>query len=49
MRRLQAQTLHDAAPPIGKIYPFSKMTVTFEPVMQLRCPSGFRKVFIIMT
>ena len=33
LRRLQAQTLPDATPPIGKIYPFSKMTVTFEPLM----------------
>ena len=34
LRRLQAQTLPDATPPIGKIYPFSKMAVTFEPVMR---------------
>ena len=31
--RLQAQTLPDATPPIGKIHPFSKMAVTFEPLM----------------
>ena len=30
------------APPMGQIYPFSKMSVTFEPVMQFWCPSGFR-------
>ena len=30
------------APPIGKIRPFSKITVTLEPVMQLRCPARFR-------
>ena len=30
------------APPIGKIHPFSKIAVTFEPVMQFGCPSGFR-------
>ena len=34
LRRLQAQTLPDATPPIGRIYPFSKMAVTFEPVMR---------------
>ena len=28
--RLQAQTLHNATPPIGKIYPFNKTAVTFE-------------------
>ena len=30
LRRLQAQTLPDDAPPIGKIHPFA---VTFEPLM----------------
>ena len=34
LRRLQAQTLPDATPPIGKIYPFTKMALTFEPVMR---------------
>ena len=34
LRRLQAQPLPDEAPPKGKINPFSKNTVTFEPVMQ---------------
>ena len=33
LRRLQAQTLPDATPPMSKIYPFTKMAVTFEPVM----------------
>ena len=33
LRRLQAQTLPDEAPPIGKIHPFSKMAITFEPLM----------------
>ena len=33
LRRLQAQTLPDEAPPIGKIYPFTKMALTFEPLM----------------
>ena len=35
LRRLQEQTLPDEAPPMGKIYPFSKIAVTFEPVMRL--------------
>ena len=30
------------APLIGKINPFSKVTVTFEPVKRFGCPSGFR-------
>ena len=34
LRRLQAQTLPDATPPIGKIHPFSKMAITFEPLKQ---------------
>ena len=42
LRRLQEQTLPDEAPPMGKIHPFSKITVTFEPVMQFWCPSRFR-------
>ena len=33
LRRLQAQTLPDATPPIGKINPSSKIAVTFEPMM----------------
>ena len=33
LRRLQAQTLPDEAPPIGKIHRFSKMAVTFEPLI----------------
>ena len=32
--RLQAHTLPDATPPIGKIYHFTKIAVTFEPVMR---------------
>ena len=39
----------DEAPPIGKINPFSKMAVTFEPLMRFWCPSGFRKFWITMT
>ena len=42
LRRLQEQTLPDEAPAMGKIHPFSKIAVTFEPVMRLGCPSGFR-------
>ena len=34
LRRLQAQTLPDATPPIGSINQFSKIAVTFEPIMQ---------------
>ena len=34
LRRLHAQTLPDATPPIGKIHHFSKMVVTFEPLMR---------------
>ena len=30
LHRLQAQTLPDEAPPVGKIYLFSKIAVTFE-------------------
>ena len=40
--RLQAQTLPDATPPTGKIHPFCKIAVIFEPVMQLGCTSRFR-------
>ena len=42
LRRLQAQTLADEAPPMDKIHQFSKIAVTFEPVMRFGCPSGFR-------
>ena len=42
LRRLQAQTLPDAAPPVGKIHPFSKIAVTFEPLQRFWCPSRFR-------
>ena len=35
-------TLPDATPPVGKIYPFSKINVTFEPIQRFRCPSRFR-------
>ena len=31
---VQAQTLPHATPPIGKIYPITKMAVTFEPLIQ---------------
>jgi hypothetical protein len=32
LRRLQAQILPDATPPIGEIPTFSKIIVTFEPM-----------------
>ena len=32
LRRLQAQILPVANPPVGKIHPFSKVSVTFEPI-----------------
>ena len=36
------QTLPDATPPVGKIHPFSKIAVNFEPIQRFRCPSRFR-------
>jgi hypothetical protein len=42
LRRRQAQTLHGATPPIGKIPIFRKITVTFEPNKQFGCPSRFK-------
>ena len=33
LRRMQAQTLPDATPPIGLFKLFSKIAVTFEPLM----------------
>ena len=41
--------LPDATPPIDKIHPFSKIAVTFEPVIQFWCSWGFRKFFITTT
>ena len=41
LRRLQAPTLSDEAPPVGKIYPFRKIAITFEPVQRFWCPSIF--------
>ena len=32
---------HNAAPPIGKIHPFSQITVTFKPIQRFYCPSRF--------
>ena len=46
LRRLQAQTLPDAAPPIGKIHPFSKMAASCEPMMRFGCPNS---LWIYMT
>ena len=34
LRRLQAQTLPDATPPISKIHPFSKIAVNFVQFVQ---------------
>ena len=34
LRRLQAQTHSDEAPPIGKIHPFNEMAVNFEPLIK---------------
>ena len=42
LRRLQSQTLPDATPPIGKIHPFSRVTLTFEPMIQISYPLRFR-------
>ena len=42
LRRLRPQTLPNEAPPIGKIHPFCKIAVIFEPVMWFGCPPGFR-------
>ena len=39
----------DTTPPKGQIHPFSEMTVTFEPLIGLSCPSGFKKFVITMT
>jgi hypothetical protein len=36
------QTLPHATPPVGKIHPFSKIAVTFEPIQQFKCPPRFR-------
>ena len=30
------QTLPDATPPVGKVHPFSKITVNFEPIQRFR-------------
>ena len=43
------RTSPNEAPPIGKIHPFRKMAITFEPLMVFWCPLGFRKFFITMT
>ena len=42
LRRLQAQTLPDATPSLGKIPPFTKIAVTFDLMKRLRCPSRVR-------
>ena len=42
---MNEQALSDATPPIGTIYPFTKMDVTFDTAMQFWCISEFRKFF----
>ena len=37
-----AQTLSDATPPVGKVHPFSKMAITFTPILKFLCPLRFR-------
>ena len=46
---VQAQTLPNAPPLIGKVNCFSKITVTFELLMRVWCSSRFRNLFITMT
>ena len=36
------QTLPDATPPVGKIHPFSKITLTVKQIQRFPCPSRFR-------
>ena len=36
------QAAGQTLPPVDKIHPFSKISVTFEPIQRLRCPSRFR-------
>ena len=38
----KSSMLKDATPPLGKIPPFTKIAVSFEPMNQLRCPSRYR-------
>ena len=42
LRRLQAQTLPNATPPLRKIPPFTKIAVNFYPMKQFRCPLRFK-------
>ena len=37
----ELQTLPDATPPLGKILPFIKIAVTFDPIELFRCTSRF--------
>ena len=41
-------SLPDEASPIGTIHSFSKIAVTFEPLMGFSCPLGYRKFLITM-
>ena len=38
----EGQTLPNATPPVGKIPPFTKIAVTFDPIKQFRFPSKIR-------
>ena len=38
---MQARTLPDATPPLGKLPPFTKIAVTFDPMKRFRFPSRF--------
>ena len=49
LRRLQAQTLPDANPPIGEIHPFSNIAVVFEPMIQFVYPLRFRMPYTCET
>ena len=45
LHRLQTQTLTDATPLIGKIFPIQQNCYNFELVMQFCCPPGCKEVF----
>ena len=38
LRRLQAQTLPDETPPLGKIHLFTKIAITFDPMKRFKMP-----------
>ena len=47
LHRLQAQTLPDEAPPVGKIFLFSKIAVTFEPIQRFRISEKMSIYFVL--